>query len=422
MTDPSPRPLSDGPSFQSALRTYAELIVSVGLNLQPGQGLLVRAPLEAAPLVRRVGEAAYRLGSPLVEVSWSDDELTRLRFQHAPDDSFERVPRWRADGYLAMARDGFASLSVLAGDPDLLAGTDPDRWAAYSRAWQVANRPFQAMAMTDRIAWCVVGYAGRAWARKAFPGRDDAAAVAALWEAIFAATRVELPDPPRGWREHSDGLEARARRLDERRYAALRFRGPGTDLRVGLADGHLWDGGGSVTRSGTPFVPNMPTEEIFTAPHRERVDGRVRASMPLAHGGSVIDGLTLRFERGAVVEAHADRGQAELERLLDTDEGARRLGEVALVPVSSPIARSGVLFFETLFDENAASHIALGAAYPTSVEGGADLGEAEARRAGLNSSVTHVDFMIGSADMDVDGETADGGLEPLMRGGEWVEG
>ncbi len=422
MTNPEAPAPSDDAAFEARLNTYADLLVKVGVNLQPGQGLMLRAQTEAAPLVRKVVETAYRLGAPLVDVSWSDDAVTRARFLHAPDDSFERVPTWRADGYLAMAQQGFASLAILSDDPDLLAGTEPERWATYARAWQRANRAYQQIAMNDGIAWSVAAYGGLAWARKAFPGVEDVQAVESLWDAIFAASRVTEPDPVAAWEQHNGRIKGWGERLNGRRYAAVRFRGPGTDLRVGLADGHTWEGGSAVTPGGTRFTPNMPTEEIFTAPHRERVDGVVKASMPLANGGSVIDDFTLRFEKGAVVEAHAGTGQAALDRILDTDEGARRLGEVALVPASSPIARTGVLFFETLFDENAASHIALGRAYPTTVEGGAAMSEEQARGAGLNDSLAHVDFMIGSAEMDVDGETADGRLEPVMRAGEWVDG
>ncbi|MEJ2667316.1 MAG: aminopeptidase, partial [Deinococcales bacterium] len=329
--------------------------------------------------------------------------------------------QWRADGSLAMIEEGFAALSILAGDPDLLAGTDPQRWATFVRVWQQANRPVQAIHMSNGAAWCVAAYPGLAWARKVTPGVPDEQAVTRLWEAIFAATRVDLPDAVAAWKEHSSHLHAAAARLNERRYAALRFRGSGTDLRVGLAEGHVWEGGAAQTRDGVVFVPNMPTEEVFTAPHRDRIDGVVRASMPLASGGTVVDDFELRFEGGRVVEAHAGRGQHELERILDTDEGARSLGEVALVPASSPIAKGGLLFFQTLFDENAASHVALGRAYPMSVAGGSEMSEAEAAAAGLNDSLTHVDFMIGSAEMDVDGERQDGGVEAVMRAGEWVD-
>ncbi len=410
-----------GASVDARLQAYAELLVEVGVNLQPGQGLLIRAAIEAAPLVRVVAGLAYRLGSPLVDVMWSDDEVTRARFEHAPDGSFETVPQWRADGRLTMFEQGFASLAIVGDDPDLLAGTDPERWASYVRVWQQATRPSQAISMRNGVAWCVAAYPGLAWARKVTPGVSDEQAVAALWDAIFLTCRVDGPDPVAAWRQHSQALKGRAARLNERRYAALHFRGPGTDLRVGLAEGHLWAGGSSQTPDGRPFIPNIPTEEIFTAPHRQRLDGVVRASMPLASGGSIIDDFSMRFEGGRVVQSSAGRGQQELTRILESDDGARSLGEVALVPASSPIARTGLLYFETLFDENAASHIALGKAYPTSVEGGAEMSEAEVAAAGLNDSITHVDFMIGSAEMDVDGVRQDGSDEPLMRGGEWVD-
>ena len=410
----------EAPPSASRLCAYAELLIRVGVDLRAGQGLLVRAPIESAPLVREVARVAYRVGSPLVDVMWSDDAVTRARFELGPEGSFERVPQWRADGRLAMYRQGFASLAVVGDDPDLLAGTDPKRWATYIRASQQANRPAQAISMRDGIPWCVAAYPGLSWARKVNAGVPDGLAVARLWDAIFTATRVDAADPVGAWREHSQRLKALAERLNARRYAALRFRGPGTDLRVGLAEGHVWVGASARTPEGQEFMPNMPTEEVFTAPHRARVDGTVRASMPLASGGAVIEGFALRFEDGRVVEARAERGQDELDRILDSDEGARSLGEVALVPASSPIARSGVLFYETLFDENAASHIALGKAYPNTVGGGEAMDDAEAAAAGLNDSITHVDFMIGSAEVDVDGELEDGRVEAVMRAGEWA--
>ncbi len=401
-------------------RAYAELLVRVGVNLQPGQKLLIRAGIEAAPLVRLVVDEAYRLGSPYVEVFWNDDAIMRSRFMHGPEGSFDLIAQYRADGMNALAAEGAASLAILADDPDALAGTPPERFAAFQRAWRPAVRPYSDLAMADRIAWCVAAAAAPAWARKVFPGRPDEEAMAALWDAIFAATRVTEPDPVAAWRDHNAGLAERKARLNARRYASLRFRGPGTDLRVGLADDHLWDGGGSTLPNGVGFVANMPTEEVFTAPHRDRVDGVVRASMPLAYNGILIDDFSLEFEGGRVVRATAGKGQAALDDILGTDDGARRLGEVALVPASSPIARTGLLFLETLFDENAACHIALGRGYVNCV-GGAQTMSAEERLAkGLNDSLTHVDFMIGSDRVDVDGELPDGTTEPVMREGEWV--
>lgn len=409
------------PSFDELSQTYAELLVNVGVALQPGQKLLVRASIDAAPLVRRVVDVAYRLGSPYVEVLWTDDAVTRSRFMHGPEGSFEIIPQYRADAMNALAAEGAASLAILADDPDALAGTPPERFAAYQRAWRPAVRAYSDLAMADGIAWCVAAAAAPAWARKVFPDLPTEEAMTALWNAIFAATRVTEPDPVAAWREHNAGLAARKARLNERRYAALRFRGPGTDLRVGLADDHLWDGGASTRPGGVQFVANMPTEEVFTAPHRDRVDGVVRASLPLAYNGILIDDFSLEFKDGQVVKAVAGTGQAALDSILDTDDGARRLGEVALVPASSPIGRTGVLFLETLFDENAACHIALGRGYVNCVQGAQELSAEERVGKGLNDSLTHVDFMIGSADLDVDGELPDGTTEPVMRSGEWVD-
>lgn len=408
------------PSFAERLEAYAELLVKVGVNVQPGQKLLVRASVAAAPLVRRVVDIAYRSGSSYVEVLWGDDAVQRSRFLHGSEGSFGIIPQYRADAMNSLAAEGAASLAILADDPDALAGTLPERFSAYQKAWRPAIRSYSDLAMSDRIPWCVAAAAGPEWARKVFPDLPEAEAVDALWNAIFTATRVLEADPVAAWREHNADLARRKQALNERRYAALRFRAPGTDLRVGLADDHVWDGGGSTLPNGVGFVANMPTEEVFTAPHRERVDGVVRASMPLAYNGILIDDFSLEFKDGAVVKATAGKGQAALDDILDTDAGARRLGEVALVPASSPIAKADLLFLETLFDENAACHIALGRGYVNCLQGAQEMTGEERLAHGLNDSLAHVDFMIGSSEMDIDGELPDGTTEPVMRKGEWV--
>lgn len=407
-------------SFEDRLTAYAELLVRVGVNVQPGQKLLVRASTESAPLVRKVAEIAYRIGSPLVDVHWNDDGVTRARFLHGPEGSFSTISEWRAKAMIQLAEEGAASLAISSDDPDMLAGTDPDRFSTYMKAWRPAVKPYSDVAMNDGIAWSVAAAAAPAWAKRVFPGLPESEAVAKLWDAIFAATRIDEPDPVGAWRAHTDRLKAMKERLNEQRFAALRFRAPGTDLRVGLADGHVWDGGVSRTPVGTEFVANMPTEEVFTAPHRAKVDGVVRASMPLAYSGTIIDDFALTFEAGRVVEARAGSGQKALDNILGTDEGSRRLGEVALVPASSPIAKTGILFLETLFDENAACHIALGKAYGLTVKGSDAMTPEQRAEVGMNESLSHVDFMIGSAEMDVDGERANGELVPVLRQGEWV--
>lgn len=406
--------------FEVRLERYADLLLRVGVNLQEGQGLVIRASLEAAPLVRLLVDRAYASGCPQVEVMWSDDAVTRSRFLSAPDGTFDRIAAWRAQGMTSMAEAGFASLGLTSDDPDLLQGTDPERWATYVRRWQGAVTGYTDVVMSNRTQWSLAAYAGRAWAAKVFPDVNGDEAVRRLWDAIFHAARSDVADPVLAWRDHQGRLRSHVERLNARRYVALHFRGPGTDLRVGLAHGHVWEGAKAVTPEGVRFAPNIPTEEVFTAPHRQQVDGNVRATLPLVNGGNLIEGIELRFEAGRVVDAKARSGFASLRRILDTDDGASRLGEVALVPVSSPVRTSGLLFYRTLFDENAASHLALGRAYPGTVAGGADMTPEARAAAGLNASLTHVDFMIGSAEVDVDGELASGEREGVMQMGEWV--
>jgi len=403
------------------LRTYAELLLKVGVNLQPGQKLLLRTSTEALELTRILTDLAYQMGSPFVEVMWSDDGVTRSRFLHGPENSFSIISEHRAQTMIDLAKEGAASLAIGTEDPDMLAGTDPKRMAAYLGAWRPALKPYYELAMTDRIAWSVAAAAAPAWAKRVFPQLSASAAVDKLWDAIFEATRVTAPDPIAAWSEHAATLGEAKGKLNEKNYQALHLKGPGTDLRVGLAEGHRWDGGVSCTPDGTRFMANMPTEEVFTAPHSAKVDGVVRATKPLAYNGTVIDDFELRFEDGAVVSARAGQGQGALDQILATDEGSRRLGEVALVPASSPIAATGVLFYETLFDENAACHIALGKAYGLTVAGSGDMNDEQKRAVGMNDSLVHVDFMIGSDQIDIDGELQGGRLEPVMRAGEWVD-
>ncbi len=408
------------PSFQDRLEAYADLLVRVGVNVQPGQKLMVRANVDDAPLVRKIVDIAYAVGSPYVEVFWADGAVSRSRFLKGPAGSFGIIPEYRAQGMNQLALEGAASLAITSEDPDLFAGVNPENVAAFQAAWRQAVKPYMQQSMSDAIQWCVAGAASAGWAGKVFPDRPEEDAVQALWDAIFTATRISTSDPVGNWHKHNEELRTQKEKLNARHYASVHFRGPGTDLVVGLADGHKWDGGVSHNPTGAAFVANMPTEEVFTAPHSRRVNGHVRASMPLSYNGTLIDDFTVHFENGEAVKAVAGKGQSVLDSILAADEGARRLGEVALVPASSPIAQAGILFLNTLFDENAASHIALGRGYPTTVEGATGMSEEEARATGLNESSVHVDFMIGSAEMDVDGIRQDGSAEPLMRKGAWV--
>jgi aminopeptidase len=343
-----------------------------------------------------------------------------MRYHFAPDASFDRAASWLYDGMGAAFKSGAARLAIAGGNPALLSNEDPSKVSRANRAVSQAYRPALELITRHAINWTIVANATPAWAAAVFPNDAPDIALAKLWDAIFETTRINGPDPVAAWKAHDATLQSRAARLNEKRYSALQYRGPGTDFRLGLADDHLWLGGGTTAGNGLYCIPNMPTEEVFTTPHKDRADGTVTATKPLSHQGTMIEGIQVRFEKGRIVDARATRGQEVLQRLIDTDEGARRLGEVALVPHSSPIAASGMLFFNTLFDENAASHIALGQAYSSCLRDGDKLTPEQLAAKGANDSLIHVDWMIGSGSLDIDGITATGAVEPLMRQGEWA--
>ena len=408
------------PEFGRKLDRLAEVAVHAGLGLAPGQELLVTATVEAIPLARRIAEHAYKAGASLVTTLLSDEQSALIRFRYGSDAAFDMAPSWLYEGMAQAFRNGAARLAIAGSDPSLLSEQNPEHVSRVNRATSKAYRPALELIVRHDINWTIVANATPAWAAAVFPGLPQDEALGKLWDAIFAASRADQADPLAAWKEHDANLHARAKRMNEKRYAALHFRGPGTDLRVGLADDHLWLGGGTIAGNGSYCIPNIPTEEIFTTPHKDRVDGRVTSTKPLSHQGTLIEGISVRFEGGKVVEAHASRGEQVLQKMIETDEGARRLGEVALVPHSSPIASSGLLFMNTLFDENAACHIALGQAYSTCLKDGDSLTPEQLAARGANTSLIHVDWMIGSNRIEVDGVTAAGNLEPVMRAGEWV--
>lgn len=412
--------------FERRLAAYADLAVRVGLNLRPGQRLLITnassggVVLEAAPLVRQVAAAAYRAGARFVDVIWADEPLRLIRFEEAPRDSFEEYPGWQVAASLEYIERGDAMLSVKADDPDLLRGQDPALVGlARKVAWQ-RLAPVNEHIERNATNWSVIAAATPAWAARIFPEAPAEEQVDRLWESIFAMCRVNSADPVAAWRAHIRDLTARRDYLTAKGYSALHFTGPGTDLTVGLPRGHVWSSAGMPSQQGIDFVANLPTEEVFTLGDRGRAEGMVTASRPLSYGGTLIEDFTLTFAGGRVVRATAARGEAVLRSLLDIDDGAGRLGEVALVPDNSPISQMGRLFLNTLIDENAASHLALGSAYRFSLQGGAALSEEAFAAAGGNKSLVHVDFMIGSGALDVDGITAEGHVEPVMRRGAWA--
>jgi aminopeptidase len=412
--------LSQIPEFEAHLDKLAEVAVRIGLGLAPGQEMVMTATLDAVPLARRITEQAYKAGATLVTTLFSDEESALLRFRHGPDASFDAAASWLYEGMAEAYRKGAARLAITGNDPSLLSREDPEKVSRVNRATSKAYRPALELITRHEINWTIVASASPAWAAAVFPDLPQDEALARLWEAIFAASRADQSDPVAAWKKHDANLHARADRLNEKRYSALHFRGPGTDLRVGLADDHLWLGGGTTARNGRYCIPNMPTEEVFTTPHKDRVEGKVTSTKPLSYQGTMIEGISVRFQGGKIVEADAARGKQVLQKMIETDEGARRLGEVSLVPHSSPIAASGLLFMNTLFDENAACHIALGQAYSTCFREGDKITQEQLAARGANSSLIHVDWMIGSNHVDVDGVSSTGAAEPLMRGGEWV--
>jgi aminopeptidase len=411
----------------ASLQSYADLTVSVGLNLQPGQRLLIIGPLanggvslEAAELVRHIAASAYRAGAPLVEAIWGDELMQLARFTSAKRETLTEYSTWLPKALVEHVEAGHAMLSVYANDPDLLKREPPEDVGALQQAVSFAVRPFRELISRNQTNWAVVAAPAAGWAAKMFPELAPDDRMARLWQEIVKLCRLDRPDPISAWNTHLEGLAARAAYLNERQYAALKYKGPGTDLTLGLPRGHVWVSGRTANRAGVPFTANLPTEEVFTIAHKDLVDGTVRSTKPLSYGGTLIEGFSLRFDRGRVVQLAADKGESVLRQLVDTDEGAARLGEVALVPHSSPVSQSGLLFYNTLFDENAASHVALGAAYKFTIDGGDSMDDEGFERAGGNRSAVHVDFMIGSGDLDVDGVDRNGIAEPLMRQGEWA--
>jgi len=413
------------PNFQTAidpqkLEKLAEVAVKVGLGLAKNQDLVITAPIAALPLVRFLTRHAYKAGAGLVTTFYSDEETTLARYEFAPDASFDKASDWLYEGMAKAYANGAARLAISGDNPMMLSEQDPTKVARANKANSMAYKPALEKIANFDINWNIISYPNPAWARQVFPDVAEEVAVRKLADAIFAASRVDLDDPVAAWASHNANLKKRSTWLNGERFSALHFTGPGTDLTVGLADGHEWHGGASVAKNGITCNPNIPTEEVFTTPHALKVEGYVSSTKPLSHQGTLIDDIRVKFDGGRIVEANAAKGGEVLSRVLDTDAGARRLGEVALVPHSSPISASGILFYNTLFDENASCHIALGQCYSKCFLDGASLTPEQIRTQGGNSSLIHIDWMIGSDKVDIDGIRADGSKVPVMRAGEWA--
>ncbi|MEK3890287.1 aminopeptidase [Bacillus sp. FSL K6-3431] len=406
--------------FQENLDKYAELAVKVGVNVQTGQTLVVNATLDNAELIRIIVKKAYESGAKNVIVNWNDDVVSKLKYDLAPDEAFHEYPTWRARELEELSENGAAFMSVVSSGPDLLKGVNPERIANFQKAAGKALTKYRQYMQSDKVSWTVIAAPSQDWAAKVFPKDTPEDQISNLWNAIFKATRTDTENPIEVWKKHDKTLYEKVAYLNEKHYKKLHYTAPGTDLTIELPQAHLWAGAGSVNEKGHEFMANMPTEEVFTVPHKNGVNGYVASTKPLSYGGNIIDEFTITFEEGRIVDVKAKEGEAILKQLVETDEGSHYLGEVALVPFNSPISQSNILFYNTLFDENASNHLAIGSAYAFCIEGGKQMTQEELANNGLNESITHVDFMIGSAEMDIDGITNSGEVEPIFRKGDWA--
>ncbi|MNI09218.1 Aminopeptidase 2 [compost metagenome] len=407
--------------FDTNLEKYAELAVRVGVNLQKGQTLVIMTTISCADFVRKVTLKAYEAGAKNVYVDWDDDEVKAIKLRQAPEDALKEYPMWKAKGFEEYAQEGAAFLQIYAPNSDLLKDVDSDRIALANKTTAMARDGFLSYLRNSQVSWLMVSIPTPEWSAKIFPELGLQERTDKLWELIFKLTRVDGDDPVQAWKEHVSLLLEKQQYLNGKKYTALHFKAPGTDLTVELAKRHLWVSAGNYNEKGTFYIPNLPTEEVFTMPSKYGVNGTVSSTKPLSYQGTLIDKFSFTFEQGRIIKATAEVGEEFLNKVLQTDEGGAYLGEVALVPDDSPISNSNLIYYNTLFDENASCHLAIGNAYPFTIEGGTSMKKEELAAEGYNSSLIHIDFMIGSAEMDIDGITADGSREPIFRQGNWVK-
>ncbi len=406
---------------ENLLKKYAQLAIYQGVNVQKNQTLVISSPIECAEFTRMLVEEAYIKGAKEVVVQWNDELTGKLKYKYSPMEVFETVPEWVKESRLSYAKEGACFLSISASDPELLKDVDPKKVATFRKASSIASREFSSRLMSNENAWSIVSIPTVGWAKKVFPNISEDEAVEKLWDAIFKIVRVDSQDPVKAWEEHKNTLKKNMDFLNSKRFKSLHYTNSlGTDLIIELPEKHLWAGGAEFTQDGTEFIANMPTEEIFSMPKKTGVNGKVVSSMPLNYGGNLINNFSLTFKDGKVVDFSAEEGYETLKNLLDTDEGAKYLGEVALVPYNSPISNSNIIFFNTLYDENASCHLAFGKAYSLCIKDGEKMSEEELLKEGANDSLTHVDFMIGTKDLQITGTTYDNEKFDIFVNGNWA--
>ncbi len=419
MTDEECRRATEALSDQ--LDLYANLLVRKGAAVKRGQELVLQAPVERADFARRVVRAAYKAGASHVTVIWSDDAIDRMTYENVELEYFKHTPSWKVEQLNSLAEAGASFLFLEGQDPNALRGIDPAKPAAKAKSSNTECRSFRDGMDFGRNVWCIAGVPVQAWANEVFPEYSDAEALYQLWVLILEVSRASGHDPESAWETHNASFEQKKRFLNSHHFDALHYKASnGTDLTIGLNPGHVWDGGAGRTQDGVTFFPNIPTEEVFTSPDRMRADGMVHAALPLIHAGQMVKDFWMRFEGGKVVDYGAAQGKEVLRHIIETDENSCRLGECALVSKNTPIRQSETLFYDTLYDENASCHLALGMGFPECLEGGTNLDKDGLLERGVNQSNTHVDFMIGSDDLNIWGISADGSTTPIFVNGQWA--
>lgn len=407
--------------MENNLEKYAELLVRTGINIQEDQILVINSPIETAEFARLASIKAYESGAKEVVIRWIDEKSSKIRFDMAKDEVFDEFPEWVKTMLEGYAKKGAAFLSIAASDPELMKDVDPKKMSRQQKVMSQGLEAYRTRMMTNQNVWCVASIPTVAWAKKVFPGVSEEEALSKLWDAIYKAVRVDRPDPVAAWEEHQQNLNKRLDFLNTHHFTALRYKNEaGTDVTLELPENHKWVGGGDKGPHGKVFFPNMPTEEVFTMPKADGVEGTVVSSMPLNYNGNLIEDFRFTFSKGKVVDFDAREGKEVLQELLDTDDGAKHLGEIALVPYDSPISNQNILFYNTLFDENASCHFALGKAYPGCIKGGDELSKEALKEEGANDSLTHVDFMIGTEDLAIFGITESGEEVPVFEQGNFV--
>ncbi|MBQ3116355.1 MAG: aminopeptidase [Clostridia bacterium] len=401
------------------LQEFAKLVLKIGVNLQEGQGLEVVCPVEKREVAHAFTKEAYKLGAKIVNVRWNDEIIDKYTYQYAPIEALKEVPKWLVDSKNYLVEKDFCYVAISAEGPSAFAKVPAEKVSARAIAKSKALKKFSDVVMANGIRWCVVSVPTLAWAKQVFP--HSKTPQKDLSTAIEQSMRLDNENPLKAWEEHVNTLQRRANFLNEKRFSFIRFKnGLGTDLKVGLADDHLWTSAKELAKDGVEFVANLPTEEVFTAPHKDRVDGVLVSALPLCENGKVIDKFRIEFKQGKIVDYSAEQGYDALKNIINTDKGTKSLGEIALIGKNSPIAKSGLLFYNTLFDENASCHLAIGKGYPTTIKDGDKLSKAQLEEKGLNDSVEHVDFMIGTPDLSVTGIDSFGNETPLFIDGEWI--